>query len=186
MKSTNRRSASEFLSLAFSGWGFSWKGLVENRLGEWWLIAQLILIAAHLSPPWNPFISFDFIWPKAFVILGGCLLLVGFSLTAKAFFDLGISLSPFPEPKSGAALKTKGAYQKCRHPLYQAILISSIGLALCLGSFSHFLLFISLSLLLRGKAKNEERRLKLVHKEYSEYIKLTYAIIPNFPFLDWN
>ncbi|MBM5828259.1 MAG: S-isoprenylcysteine methyltransferase, partial [Cyanobacteria bacterium M_surface_7_m2_040] len=35
-----------------SRWGFSWVGWRDNRRGEWWLAAQLLLIAAHLLPPW--------------------------------------------------------------------------------------------------------------------------------------
>jgi hypothetical protein len=34
----------------FSGWGLSWAGWLDNRRGEWWLAAQLVLIAAHLFP----------------------------------------------------------------------------------------------------------------------------------------
>lgn len=32
-------------------WGFSWEGLRDNRHGEWWVLAQMILIAAHWLPP---------------------------------------------------------------------------------------------------------------------------------------
>ena len=34
----------------FSDWGFSWSGWLDNRRGEWWLLAQLLLITAHLLP----------------------------------------------------------------------------------------------------------------------------------------
>ena len=27
----------------FSDWGFSWGGWLDNRRGEWWLLAQLLL-----------------------------------------------------------------------------------------------------------------------------------------------
>ena len=36
----------------FSDWGFSWGGWLDNRRGEWWLLAQLLLITAHLLPVW--------------------------------------------------------------------------------------------------------------------------------------
>ena len=35
-------------------WGFSWEGLRDNRHGEWWVLAQMILIAVHWLPPTPP------------------------------------------------------------------------------------------------------------------------------------
>lgn len=32
-------------------WGFSWAGLRDNRHGEGWVVAQMVLIAAHALPP---------------------------------------------------------------------------------------------------------------------------------------
>ena len=42
----------------FSDWGFSWGGWLDNRRGEWWLLAQLLLITAHLLPVWPAPASF--------------------------------------------------------------------------------------------------------------------------------
>ena len=51
-------------------WGFSWQGLRDNRRGEWWLIAQLLLIAAHLLPATPPPLSLGLAWPPALALLG--------------------------------------------------------------------------------------------------------------------
>ena len=49
----------------FSDWGFSWGGWLDNRRGEWWLLAQLLLITAHLLPVRPAPASFGVaIWPK--------------------------------------------------------------------------------------------------------------------------
>ena len=45
------------------GWGLSWGGWLDNRHGEWWLLAQLALIAAHLLPPWPAPGSWGYAWP---------------------------------------------------------------------------------------------------------------------------
>jgi protein-S-isoprenylcysteine O-methyltransferase Ste14 len=86
----------------------------------------------------------------------------------------------------GAALVTQGAYGRCRHPLYQAILLCSLGVTLALGSLLHLALLLGLCAVLGGKARREERQLVLVHPEYSVYRLRTPAIIPGLPWLDWR
>ena len=164
-------------------WGFSWRGLLDNRRGEWWLIAQLLLIAAHLLPPWPaPALA----WPPALQGAGWALFALGLVLAARSLFTLGSSLTPLPEPMAGAPLVTAGAYQRCRHPLYQAILICSLGVALALGSLLHLALLLSLALVLRSKAQREERRLLALHRGYAAYRTSTPAILAGIPGLDWR
>ncbi len=174
------------LTSAFSGWGFTWKGLINNQKGEWWLIGQILLISAHLFPPWPELNDFDLVWPKPLKLSGACLFFIGLVLAIRALSSLGSNLSPLPDPKLEAKLVTKGSYRNCRHPLYQALLMSSCGTTLLLGSMLHTILSLCLGLLLIGKAKREERKLKIKHLEYANYINNTPAIIPNIPFFDWR
>jgi hypothetical protein len=44
-------------------WGFSWEGLRDNRHGEWWVLAQMSLIAAHWLPPTPPPSDLGIDWP---------------------------------------------------------------------------------------------------------------------------
>ena len=178
--------SSGFFKRMISGWGFSWGGLIDNRRGEWWLFGQLLLITAHLIPPFPEFEKIEYNWPFPLIFFGLCLFIVGVLLSIRAFFGLGPSLSPLPEPKPGAELVITGPYENCRHPLYQGLLISSIGVAIYLGSLIHLVLFLLLAALLVGKARREERRLLTVHSEYRFYISSTPAIMPRFPFLDWR
>jgi len=136
-------------------WGFSWPGLRDNRHGEWWLAAQLLLIAAHLLPPWPAPGSWGYAWP-------------------------------LPLAMAGAALVTTGAYGRCRHPLYQAILLCSLGVSLALGSLLHLGLGLALVLVLGGKARREERALLALHPGYADYPAVTPAIMPGLPWLDWR
>lgn len=186
MSHSNSKSFRGALRLAFSGWGLSWKGLIRNENGEWWLIGQLLILAAHLLPALPSPISIGINWPKILTFIGLTVLLVGIFLAVRAFFRLGPSLSPLPDPKPGAKLVTTGAYQHCRHPLYQALIISSIAITISIGSLLHLVLLISLCILLRGKAKREERLLKKIHPEYSSYQINTPALIPGCPMLDWR
>ena len=62
----------------FSDWGFSWGGWLDNRRGEWWLLAQLLLITAHLRPAWPAPANFGVeSWPPPLFGLGLLLLAFG-------------------------------------------------------------------------------------------------------------
>lgn len=167
-------------------WGFSWQGLIDNRRGEWWLIAQLLLITAHLLPATPPPGALGIVWPPSLALLGWATLALGLLLAAQAFFQLGPNLSPLPEPIPGAELVTAGAYARCRHPLYQAILICSFGVTLALGSVLHLGLLLALVAVLSSKARREERRLLELHPGYAAYRACTAAILPGVPGLDWR
>jgi protein-S-isoprenylcysteine O-methyltransferase Ste14 len=168
-------------------WGFTWAGWRDNRHGEWWLMAQLALIAADLLlPAWPAPVALGLAWPAWLVALGWLLLLAGLVLAAQAFWRLGPSLSPLPEPMPGAALVTQGVYGRCRHPLYQALLLAALGQALRLGSPLHLLLLLALAAVLAGKARREERALCRSHPDYPAYRAVTPAIVPWLPGLDWR
>jgi protein-S-isoprenylcysteine O-methyltransferase Ste14 len=167
-------------------WGLSWGGWLDNRRGEWWLAAQLLLITAHLLPAWPAPGAWGYAWPLPLAIAGAALLLAGLLLALQAFLRLGSSLSPLPEPMAEAALVTTGPYARCRHPLYQAVLLCSLGMALALGSLLHLGLLLGLVAVLGGKARREERALVLLHPGYAAYRSRTPAIIPGLPWLDWR
>lgn len=167
-------------------WGFSWQGLADNRRGEWWLIAQLLLIAAHLLPATPPPAALGLAWPPALGWLGWGLLAGGLALAGRALLHLGASLTPLPEPMADAPLVTDGAYGRCRHPLYQAVLLCSLGVVLATGSLLHLGLLLALAAVLAGKAHREEARLLALHPDYAAYRAGTAAIVPGLPGLDWR
>jgi protein-S-isoprenylcysteine O-methyltransferase Ste14 len=174
------------LSDRLQTWGLSWEGLRDNRHGEWWLLAQMLLIAAHWLPPMPSPASLGIPWPLVMRLIGGTTLLVGLVLGAQGARHLGASLSPLPEPIPGAALVTEGAYGRCRHPLYQALLICSFGVAMALGSLLHLGLLVALAAVLGNKARWEEARLCQAHPDYAAYRASTAAIVPFLPWLDWR
>lgn len=167
-------------------WGFSWAGLGDNRHGEWWVLAQMGLIAAHALPPQPPLAALGLQWPLALRLGGAVLVVIGLAVGAQGAFNLGESLSPLPEPIPGAALVTEGAYGRCRHPLYQSLLLCSLGVVLLLGSLLHLALLVALAVVLALKARREEQRLCLSHPGYGAYRQRTPAIIPHVPGLDWR
>ncbi|KEF41007.1 MAG: S-isoprenylcysteine methyltransferase [Cyanobium sp. CACIAM 14] len=189
MAGGSRRSmggSGESLGKRLQRWGFSWQGLRDNRHGEWWLLGQIALMAAHVLPPLPPPASLGLQWPLALRIVGGLTFLTALALGAQGVLNLGASLSPLPEPMPGAALVTTGAYGRCRHPLYQALVLASLGVVLLLGSLLHLGLLLALATVLGFKARWEERRLCVLHADYPAYRATTPAILPWVPGLDWR
>lgn len=176
----------EAIRARLSQWGFSWEGLGDNRRGEWWLIAQLVLIIAHLLPPTPAPEALGVAWPLALRLLGWGTFALGLVLAARAVVALGASLTPLPEPMPHAPLVTTGAYGRCRHPLYQAVLVCSLGVAVALGSGLHLGLLLALALVLSAKAHREEQRLLERYPDYGAYRATTAAIMPHMPGLDWH
>lgn len=167
-------------------WGFSWEGLRDNRHGEWWVLAQMALIAAHALPPWPPLRAFGLHWPLALRLCGAGVVVIGLAVGAQGALNLGDSLSPLPEPIPGAPLVTEGAYGRCRHPLYQSLLVCSLGVVVLLGSLLHLGLLVALAVVLGLKARREELRLEVLHPDYAAYRQRTPAIIPHLIGLDWR
>ena len=160
---------------------------MDNRRGEWWLLAQLLLITAHLLPVWPAPANFGVpIWPKPLFGMGLLLLAFGLVRAIEAFRSLGASLSPLPMPKPSNQLIATGAYAICRHPMYRAVLLCSAGVVLATGSLLHLALLLSLAVVLRGKARFEEQGLRMVHPNYAQYAAVTPAIVGWLPGLDWR
>ena len=171
----------------FSGWGLSWAGWLDNRRGEWWLGAQLALIAAHLLPVWPVPAFWGLVsWPRLLFGFGLLLLAFGLIRAVQALLSLGASLSPLPVPKQHNQLILTGVYGHCRHPMYQAVLLCSLGVVVATGSLVHLGLFLSLALVLRGKARFEELALRQLHPDYVAYAVTTPAIVRDCPGLDWR
>ena len=173
-------------ALLLRHWGFSRAGLRDNRHGEWWLLSQVALIAMLLAPPLPPPVAIGLAWPWPLRIGGGLLLALGLAGAARSLQQLGSSLTPLPEPMPQAELVTRGPYASCRHPLYRAILLGALGLAVLLGSLLHLLIALALAGVLGGKARREERSLLQRYPAYAAYQGQTAAILPRLPWLDWR
>ncbi|KGG12266.1 MULTISPECIES: methyltransferase family protein [Prochlorococcus] len=177
----------KLLASTLSEMGFSWKGLRNNKNGEWWLIAQITVISAHLADSWPYDLNNElYSWLVVIRVFGKLLVLFGTILALGSVLRLGKNLSPLPEPKRNAKLVMNGIYSICRHPLYMSMILISIGLNLIKLSLLHLILLISLCFILTGKAIKEEHRLKGRYPEYSNYMKETPAIFDNIPFFDWR
>jgi protein-S-isoprenylcysteine O-methyltransferase Ste14 len=146
----------------------------EDR-GEWWVVGQLVLLAAlALAPALSQ-------WTDARIpsrIAGALLVAAGVALAAKAVRDLGPSLSPFPRPHRTAALVTTGVYALSRHPIYGGLIIASAGWALWRMSGLHLMLAAVLATYLHAKSRHEETLLLRRFSEYAAYRARTKRLVP--------
>ncbi len=186
MADKSEQPLKEYIASMFSNWGFSWEGWLNNRHGEWFLIAQLTVITTHLLPAWPSLLKEGSSLLSILKVIGGFFFFIGIYYAIKAFIKLGPSLSPLPEPKTNASLITSGPYRNCRHPLYQALILSSAGIMVYQASFLHLILFLLLCYVLKSKALREEKRLKEFYPDYLDYMTKTPAIIKGFSYFDWR
>lgn len=145
--------------------------------GGWWVAAQVVLLiwviggAVQLPPSAN----LAGRWFGAVVVLSGLF----FGLWAGR--SLGKSLTPYPEPMTGATLVSQGPYRLVRHPIYGGIIIALVGVALFQGSTMTLVGAVEMGALFWLKSSFEERRLLIAHPMYRQY----QAAVPKrlIPFL---
>ena len=182
MKNQSNKPLHKLISNIFIEWGFTTEGLKDNRRGEWWLFAQLIILLTHFVPS-SPILAN---WPLIFKGISIIIFCYGFYRSYLSLITLGDNLSPLPAPKEKAVLITRGVYKYCRHPLYQSLLYLSFAFTCLRGSLIHVILLILLSIILINKARLEELKLKSKHSNYKIYMSNTPAIFNGIRFFDWR
>ncbi len=182
----NKRILFKDIKTLLSKWGFSREGLFNNSKGEWYLFYQIFLILLHFIPPYPRIKHIAFPINTFCIILGLAISILGLFIVIKAFIDLGENLTPLPYPMNESNLIKNNSYQNVRHPIYQGLLLISLGICVFLMSLIHLSLLISLTYILKIKALKEEERLKIKFPEYRKYIKEVPAITKRIKYLDWR
>ncbi|HEY3921178.1 MAG TPA: isoprenylcysteine carboxylmethyltransferase family protein [Gaiellaceae bacterium] len=100
-----------------------------GRHGEGWVVLQSVVIVAGVScaiagPRWP---HADEPWLR---IAGGALELAAIAIFAVSRLTLGRSFTPLPKPRDRGTLSTTGIYAQVRHPVYAALIVGGVGLAL--------------------------------------------------------
>ena len=148
-----------------------WKG----TRGEWWVVGQLVLMAAVVFAP------ADWRWTASrgvWIAPGVLLVAVGLGFAARGILDLGPSLSPFPRPRRDAILVQTGTFAHVRHPIYGGLILASVGWALWRTSGLHVALTAALAVYLHAKARHEEMLLLERFPAYAAYRTRTKQLIP--------
>lgn len=146
-----------------------WRG----TRGEWWVVVQTVLLAAvALLPPAGPKVVSAPVGAATVALIGGALMLVAGAAA------LGSSLSILPSPREGARVVRGGVYRWVRHPIYDGVILLTIGWAVYRGDLSHVVLAVAIGLFYVAKASREERYLLDRFPDYESYRRRTWRFVP--------
>lgn len=163
-----------------SDMGFSRDNWHRNERGEYWVIAQMLLLLGFfvlpplrlgtvvLSPPWL-YLS----WGAAALCAG-----IAAGLMVGGTLALGDNLTPLPYPKEDGMLVRSGVYDIVRHPLYSSLIFVALAWSLFQMSGVHGLATIGLFLFFNAKATREEAWLANKYADYSTYQQQVKKLIP--------
>lgn len=143
------------------------------RLGQLLVFLQFLLI---FLLAWNPLFLEAVITlnPSVWVLLlaGGFVGLAALWANRPGNFNI----HPHPHPKG--ELVRHGPYRWVRHPMYSAVLLFGLACVAAAPSVESLGYFASLSLVLLGKARIEERLMSTKHPSYSAYAAETKRLFP--------
>lgn len=111
--------------------------------------------------------------------IGGVLLfIIAIVMLLKARRDLGRSFGIHPRPLDGAVFVRRGIYAKLRHPMYSAVVLICLGVAVTqptrwvLAAAAINIVFYLI------KARYEESLLRQRYPEYEQYQRESRGVIP--------
>lgn len=83
-----------------------------------------------------------------------------------------------PEPRAGGVLVMRGPYRWVRHPMYSALLLGALAVALAASQADAWLAALAMLGVLNAKARLEERWMALMHPGYDAYRARTGRFLP--------
>ena len=142
---------------------------------NWWVFGQFGLLTVWLV------VVLVTAQPESsrWLIPGAVLTLAGLILGVAAVVPFGTAITPSPQPRPGADLVDRGAYRLVRHPMYGAILCSTLGVGVAAQSVPGIAITALLAGLFLLKSAREERILGIVVAGYGEYReRVTRRFVP--------
>ena len=138
------------------------------------VVIQFVLIALLIAIPSGTLYAVGAGLTITSMVFVGAGIVVGMIAGAK----LGGSLTPSPIPKTTGELKTSGLYRIVRHPIYTALLLVGLGLAIRGASEWHVVVLLALVVLLQVKARAEEAMLLKKFQGYAPYAARVGRFVP--------
>jgi protein-S-isoprenylcysteine O-methyltransferase Ste14 len=147
---------------------------LSNRRGEWYVIAQGVLMIAALLPP----VLDGRLSTGILLAAGAALCLTGLAFVTSGSMGLGPNLSPFPKPRHDGRLVREGIFSLVRHPIYSGFIFLTLGWSLVWSSLAALIGALILLAFFDVKARREERWLETTFAEYAEYRRRVRKFIP--------
>lgn len=154
--------------------GTNW---LRNERGEWYVVAQALLMAVALAAPILDGRA-DVPWSNITALAGGIFIVLGLAFMILGSVGLGSNLSPFPKPKDTSSLVETGVFAIVRHPIYTGISLCAVGWSLVNHSIAAFVVAVLLLAFFDFKARREERWLEEKFSGYKAYRARAKKLIP--------
>ena len=144
-----------------------------------WVWGQLVLIVAVLvlsGPLARRLPGHGGSWTRwaAFSLLA-----LGLGVMFRGATDLGRNLTPETEPVPEGQLVTRGVYEFVRHPIYLGLSLGLMAVPLLSRNWLVALVVFALAIgYFEGKARAEERKLRLRFPRYREYAATVPRLLP--------
>jgi len=118
--------------------------------------------------------------PQGLADIPGALCLASCAVLACwAFLSMrGGNFTVLPEPRDNAHLVTRGPYASIRHPMYTAVLLGGLGVALTHNTLTDWVLCLLLLGVMLLKIRREEGLLIARYADYPAYRARTAALLP--------
>jgi protein-S-isoprenylcysteine O-methyltransferase Ste14 len=147
--------------------------------GGWWVVGQIALIGIYAlalvgTAPVTEGIGLGFARSTGLALAAVALVIGIWSLIV-----LRRSLSIYPAPLSDAELILRGPYRLVRHPIYLAVILGTVGLALATLNPTALVASLVFVPFFMAKSGHEEDLLIERYPEYREYRStVSYRLIP--------
>ena len=147
--------------------------------GGGWVLAQLALFALYVfalvgTPGLTEGVGLEYAR-----ITGAAMVVIAVVIGGWSMVVLGRDLSIFPHPVEEAQLVDRGPYRLVRHPVYFAVILGALGLALALLNTAAAIVALVFIPFFMAKTGFEEDRLVEQVAGYREYRSaIPYRIIP--------
>jgi len=128
---------------------------LRNARGEWFVIAQAVLMLAVLVAP--KLDGRNVFWSGIGDAVGGLLCIIGLGFVVLGSIALGRNLSPFPKPKEKGTLVESEIFSVVRHPIYSGFSVAAFGWSLLWNSIAALVAALLLLAFFDIKARREER-----------------------------
>ncbi len=150
----------------------------RNARGEWYVVAQAVLMLLVALAPWSDRGAWTGPGSMAAIVTGIALAVAGTVFAGAGLAALGRNLTPFPRPRRDAALVETGIYAVVRHPIYSGLIMAAFGWGLAWRSPATLALAAALLVFFDVKSRREERWLAEKFDGYADYRRRVRKLIP--------